>query len=178
MLGKRHGYGGHVFLECRLRRCGSRICRGNRGLRRGNARSLQLGLAALVAPRVQGFWAETNAPLWHAKGRLTAAFPSRPGLRVNSIYKFISISKELRWNVMDLWGVGHEYGGHGFVGAVVVFGVCVAGFGRLGLVGTCRRTGTAHAGTSSSGSAISTGIGSLIQPSRIVFHSCTFFSTT
>ncbi len=43
--------------------------------------------------------------------------------------------------------------------------------------GACRRPGTAPAGTRSGDSVISTGIGSLIQPGRIVLYPCTFFST-
>ena len=46
---------GHEFVGFTSRIWRSRICRGNRGLGRGNASILRLGFPALVARRVQGF---------------------------------------------------------------------------------------------------------------------------
>ncbi len=37
------------------------------------------------------------------------------------------------WHVADLWGVGHGYGGHEYVGCMVVFGLVISAVRVLGL---------------------------------------------
>ncbi len=61
MLGKRHGFAGHGFVGS-VRVFGVEM-RGLRGLGSpGNARSLQLGLPALVAARAQRVFAVSQDP--------------------------------------------------------------------------------------------------------------------